>query len=149
MWRPQLPKLNESGSLTLEACVVLPVFLLFMLFIINLVNVAMIYLAMDHALSETVKQIATQAYRQKYVTPAMPGVVEALTRVKLPQAYPLPKFPGAKMTIRTLRLGREDIGVEVTYPIKVPAPFLAGGKLVLSNRAVERAWEDDPSTRSR
>lgn len=55
--------LSESeGSFTLEAAVVFPVFLGFMIFLINFINVAMVYLAMDHAVSETVKQIAAHAY---------------------------------------------------------------------------------------
>lgn len=136
---------NERGSLTLEACVVFPIFMLFMLFIINLVNIGMIYLAMDHAVSETIKQMATQAYKQKYLTSPLPGAVETLTRVKLAESYPLPNFPSSKITVRSLHLGREDIGVEVTYPVTLPAPFMNGRTLVLTNRAVERAWDDDNS----
>lgn len=137
---------SEKGSLTLEACVVFPIFMLFMVFIINLVNVGMIYLAMDHAVSETVKQMATEAYGQKYLTSPLPGVIETLARVKLAQSYPLPNFPGSKLTVRSLHLGKEDIGVEVTYQVKVPAPFLDDRSFILKNRAVERAWEDDVQT---
>ncbi len=53
------------GSLTVEAAVILPVFLGLMMTVINFTNVVMIYIAMDHAVSETAKQIATHAYPLK------------------------------------------------------------------------------------
>ena len=49
---------GESGSLTLEATVVFPFFLALMLLLVCFVKVAMVYLAMDHAVGETVKLIA-------------------------------------------------------------------------------------------
>ncbi|WP_418792179.1 TadE family protein [Phosphitispora sp. TUW77] len=55
----------SRGSLTIEAAVIFPVFLAMMLGVINFTNVAMVYIAMDHAVSETVKQIATHAYPLK------------------------------------------------------------------------------------
>ncbi len=54
--------LSESGSFTLEAAIAFPVFLAFLLFLINLINIAGAYVAMDHAVSETTKQIAAQVY---------------------------------------------------------------------------------------
>ena len=59
--------LEDQGSLTLEATIVLPVFLAIVLFLINVVNVAMVYIAMDHAVSEITKQFATRAYPLKYL----------------------------------------------------------------------------------
>jgi hypothetical protein len=72
---------DSKGSLTLEATIVFPVFLALLLLLINLVNISLTYIAMDHAVRETVKQIAVQAYPLKYLK-AGPGVDSSL----LPQA---------------------------------------------------------------
>jgi len=56
---------RERGSLTLEATIVFPLFLALMLVLINCTRVAMVYVAMDHAVSETVKQIAAESYAFK------------------------------------------------------------------------------------
>lgn len=63
---------DSKGSLTLEATIVLPVFLALMLLLINLVNISLTYIAVDHAVRETVKQIAVQAYPLKYLK-SVPG----------------------------------------------------------------------------
>ena len=56
-----------KGSLTLEATIVFPIFLSMLLLLINVVNISLTYVAMDHAVSETVKQIAVQVYPLKYL----------------------------------------------------------------------------------
>jgi hypothetical protein len=56
---------DSKGSLTVEAAIIFPVFLAMMMVIINFINVVMVYVAMDHAVSETAKQIATHAYPLK------------------------------------------------------------------------------------
>nr|WP_269438231.1 TadE family protein [Phosphitispora fastidiosa] len=56
---------DSRGSLTVEAAIIFPVFLAMMMAIINFINVVMVYVAMDHAVSETVKQIAAHAYPLK------------------------------------------------------------------------------------
>lgn len=63
---------DSNGSFTLEATIVFPVFLALMLLLINFINVVMVYVAVDHAVSETAKQLATRAYPLKYLkaTPA-------------------------------------------------------------------------------
>ena len=56
---------DSRGSLTVEAAIIFPVFLAMMMAVINFINVVMVYVAMDHAVSETAKQIATHAYPLK------------------------------------------------------------------------------------
>lgn len=58
---------NARGSLVLEATVVFPVFLALMILIISFVKVIYIYTAMDHAVSEAAKQVATHVYPLKFV----------------------------------------------------------------------------------
>lgn len=53
---------KNRGSMTLEAAFIVPLFLLFLVGLINFINVVMTYVAMDHAVSETSKLIATHSF---------------------------------------------------------------------------------------
>lgn len=53
---------KETGSLTVEACIIFPVFLFFILFLLLGVQLACITMALDHGVSETAKKLATSAY---------------------------------------------------------------------------------------
>lgn len=55
-------KRYEQGSMTVEAAMVLPVFLLFVVFLIYIVKMAFITMALQVTVSNTVKQIATHMY---------------------------------------------------------------------------------------
>lgn len=52
----------SKGSVTVEACVILPVFLSFFLLLVILIKIACVNIALDHAVNETTKQIAASAY---------------------------------------------------------------------------------------
>lgn len=53
---------DHRGSITLEAALVMPFFVAFILVMIALVKVAMLQMALQGAVNETVKQLATHAY---------------------------------------------------------------------------------------
>lgn len=53
---------ENRGSYTLEATIAVPFFLLLLVFLINFISVAAVYVAMDHAVSETAKIIAGTAF---------------------------------------------------------------------------------------
>lgn len=53
---------GNRGSFTLEATIAVPFFLLLLVFLANLISVAAVYVAMDHAVSETAKVIAGNAF---------------------------------------------------------------------------------------
>ncbi len=53
---------NNKGALTVEACIALPFFLGFLLLIAFFIKVACINITLNHAVNETVKQIATSSY---------------------------------------------------------------------------------------
>lgn len=53
---------GNRGSFTIEATVAVPVFLLLLVFLINFISVAAVYVAMDHAVSETAKIIASSSF---------------------------------------------------------------------------------------
>lgn len=54
--------------MTLEATVVFPVFMVLLFCLINFINLCGRYVAMDHAVSETAKDIATHLYPMQYVS---------------------------------------------------------------------------------
>jgi|GEM_PF-1844894 len=61
---------GDRGSLTVEAALIFPFFLAFMIGMVNFINIAVVYIAMDHAVSETVKQVAAHSYPLKHLTAA-------------------------------------------------------------------------------
>jgi len=56
---------NERGSVTLEAAVVMPIFILFVVFLIFMIRFALIDIAINQAAGETAKNISTQVYPAK------------------------------------------------------------------------------------
>ena len=59
----QIKNIKKSrGSITIEACVALPIFLGFFLMILIMIKIACINIVLDHAVNETVKQLATTVY---------------------------------------------------------------------------------------
>lgn len=137
---------DAEGSLTIEASVVLPVFLAILLLLINLVNISITYIAVDHAVSETVKQMAGQAYLLKKVegqaaNTAVKVVTKAVMLEKIQKSYPLRDIAVRDLKITELNLYK-DIAVTVEYKVKPLLPLLALEEIVLSNYATERAWID-------
>lgn len=58
--------LAQRGSMTLEATIVFPFFMVLLFCLINFINISGRYIAMDHAVSETAKELATHAYPLKF-----------------------------------------------------------------------------------
>lgn len=137
---------DAEGSLTIEASVVLPVFLAILLLLINLVNISITFIAVDHAVSETVKQMAGHAYLLKKVegqaaNTAVKVVTKAVMLEKIKKSYPLSDIAVRDLKITELNLYK-DIAVTVEYKVKPLLPLLALEEIVLSNYATERAWID-------
>lgn len=53
---------NEKGSMVVEASLIMPVFIAFIILLITLIRIAMVEIALDHAVSEATKQVATHIY---------------------------------------------------------------------------------------
>lgn len=53
---------KEDGSITLEAAIFMPFFVLFLVFLMYMIKFALVDIAINRATSETAKQIATQIY---------------------------------------------------------------------------------------
>ncbi|HQD53460.1 MAG TPA: hypothetical protein PLJ33_01230 [Peptococcaceae bacterium] len=65
------PKLNSlrkknQGSLTVEACLALPVFLCFFFLLLFFVKIACINIELDHAVKDTARQLAASAYPLRF-----------------------------------------------------------------------------------
>ncbi|KGK91396.1 hypothetical protein DP73_03785 [Desulfosporosinus sp. HMP52] len=55
-------KKNETGSIALEATMVFPIFMLFIIFLIGFIRLASIQMALDQAVGDATKEIATHYY---------------------------------------------------------------------------------------
>ncbi|HWR61222.1 MAG TPA: TadE/TadG family type IV pilus assembly protein [Clostridia bacterium] len=60
-------KLRSRGSVTVEACVVLPVFLTLFFLLLFMVKFICTGMLLDHAVNETAKEIATSAYPISFI----------------------------------------------------------------------------------
>lgn len=61
---------RQDGSITLESVIIFPFYLAFLLLLINFIKVSIVYVAVDHAVSETTKLVATHSYPLKYMKEA-------------------------------------------------------------------------------
>jgi predicted membrane-bound dolichyl-phosphate-mannose-protein mannosyltransferase len=55
-------KINEDGSITLEAALIVPVFMFFILFLIIIIQIAVAEIALQRAASQTTEYVATHVY---------------------------------------------------------------------------------------
>lgn len=58
---------KQSGSITVEASLVFPLFCAIILLLVNIINVAIVQISMDYAVSETAKKIAAYSFPLKYL----------------------------------------------------------------------------------
>lgn len=68
---------KENGSVTLEAAVFMPVFILFLVFLIYMIRFSLIDIALNRATTETAKQIATQIYPAKLAADKLNGIAKS------------------------------------------------------------------------
>lgn len=152
---------DNRGSITLEATIVFPVFVVLVVLLVNFIRLTSVYLAMDHAVSETVKQVAVHSYPLKYLNSGSINLdvpSESLVKKKLEELYPLGNINEMGVRITKIKiydsdynveknwgvvsLNKEDIVLSVEYDVNLRAPFFPLGDITLSNTAVEKAWMD-------
>lgn len=85
---------KRNGSMTVEACIIFPVFICFLLLIVYFIRLACINMVLDHAVNETAKQLATASYPISFLNgledslfeqqgePGLPAFDEEMERVK-------------------------------------------------------------------
>lgn len=61
---------RRKGSMTVEACIALPVFLMFFLLMLYFVNLCLLYLSLNHAVDQTTKYLAANSYLYEQLIPA-------------------------------------------------------------------------------
>jgi len=69
---------NTKGSITLESAIICPAVFAVLLLLINFVRLSTAYLAVDHAVGETVKQVAAHSYPLLYVKNGSSRIMEKL-----------------------------------------------------------------------
>ncbi len=60
-------KIRTAGSITLEACVALPIFLCFFFMLLYIIRLACLLIALDHAATQTAKHLAACSYPLSFV----------------------------------------------------------------------------------
>lgn len=80
---------GSTGSITIEACISLPVFLSFFYLLLFLIRVACINLVMDHAVSETARYFAESAYPLSILNEYEDEKVESQKSLSLKDDEPL------------------------------------------------------------
>jgi hypothetical protein len=136
---------NQNGSLSLEATLVLPLFIAFLLFLIAMIQVARVEMALHNAAYETTKQIAAHMYPVQQlagkVVSAMPNEeIEAITRnvpdelLDFLMAYIEQKEKELlKPVVRGLMtshfMDKKILNAENIYVTDLTLPKLVGGKV--------------------
>lgn len=67
-----------QGSITLESAIICPAIFAVLLLLINFVRLSTVYLAVDHAVGETVKQVAAHSYPLLYIKKGSSFILEKL-----------------------------------------------------------------------
>lgn len=99
---------NERGSVTLEAAVVMPFFILFIVFLIFMIRFALIDIAINQASSETAKNIATQVYPAKRIADLAIESIE-------PSGKYAEVIGDAQEVAEDIILGFEQLGLTETF----------------------------------
>ncbi len=71
---------KEDGSLTLEAALVMPVFLLFTVFLATMIRISVADMALKQAVSETTEVVATHAYPAALIEAEASGAIDRLIK---------------------------------------------------------------------
>ncbi|NGP44449.1 hypothetical protein G4V62_05565 [Bacillaceae bacterium SIJ1] len=66
---------NKEGSISLEASIVVPLFLMFLLFLVGIIKIAAAEAALQHAVSEGTKQVATHIYPVQKIAGGASGAI--------------------------------------------------------------------------
>lgn len=73
---------NEEGSITLEAALILPMFMMFIVFLASIIRISVAEISLDKAVSETTEIVATHAYpatifqdgAESFISDKVPGL---------------------------------------------------------------------------
>lgn len=157
---------RKKGSLTVEACIVFPVFLCFFFLLLLFLKIVYLQVVLGHATSEAAKEIAGKAYSLKIfeeLEQELPvGIKEitgfldisaakAIIDKHLPdgfnkEAVRLSKvhFPhfneDTAKADSEIAVNKEDVVLELEYDFNINLPFWGKGVNIIRTAAIERAW---------
>lgn len=149
------PDSSLKGSMTVEACFVLPFFLFAFLNIISILELYRLQGNMSLAMHETAKQMAVYGYEYREIRGESSSSAESLgltylyaagkVRAKLGTAYldnaPLAGGASSIWWLRSSVMGDDDcIDLTAEYRIAPPAAVVGYAERVLYNRIRTRAW---------
>lgn len=145
----------KKASMTVEACLVLPLFMFAFLNIISIVEVYRLQGNMSAAMHDTAKQMAVYGYEYRKIGGGSAGKAESLgltyiyaagkVRSKLGTAYlnnaPLAGGASKISWLRSSVMQDEDcIDLVAQYPVKPPAAVVGWRQRYMYNRIRTRAW---------
>ncbi len=136
------------GSLTVEAAVVLPLFLFFMIAVMQYGRVMETAVKLGTALSETGKKMAMSAYISRYggdtgeVTELIAGVLSAVyaQHEVLEGAGDTSSVKNANMALSSFLQEDEMIDLVLTYQVKSPVSIISLPGNFFIQKAQVRAW---------
>ncbi|WP_176555821.1 TadE family protein [Virgibacillus ndiopensis] len=67
---------KEDGSITLEAAMVLPIFMLFVVFMASMIRISVAEIALNKSVAETAQFISTHAYPATIVTEGVNSIID-------------------------------------------------------------------------
>lgn len=146
---------EKKASMTIEACLVLPLFLFAFLNVITIIELYRLQGNMSAAMHDTAKQMAVYGYEYQALGGGSAGAAESLgltylyaagkVKVKLGNDYlnnsPLAGGAAAISWLRSSVMQEDDcIDLVAEYFIKPPAAVVGFGKQIFYNRMCTRAW---------
>lgn len=151
------PKLHrgQRASMTVEACLVLPLFLFAFLNIISIVEIYRLQGNMSAAMHDTARQMAVYGYEYRQIRGGSAGAAESLgltylyaagkIRTKLGTAYldnaPIAGGTSSICWLRSSVMQQDDcIDLIAEYRIEPPVPLMGYRQRTMFNRMRTRAW---------
>lgn len=145
----------HRASMTVEACLVLPLFLFAFLNLISIVEIYRLQGALSAAMHDTIKQMAVYGYEYQKIGGGGAGMAESLgltyivaagkVRTKLGTAYldnsPLAGGASSISWLRSSVMQKEDcIDLVAEYQIRPPSAVAGWKQRTMYNRMRTRAW---------
>ncbi|MDD3368620.1 MAG: pilus assembly protein [Lachnospiraceae bacterium] len=148
-----------DGSMTVEAAIILPLFIFFFLNLVSCFQILKIHSDMEQALHQTGQELTVQAYAYREIDGApehqLKSVLQAgftelyvknevikyLGKEKIENSLIVKGISGLDFSRSQILINQDDlILIQVNYAVKPMIPMLGFGKICLSNRFYGKAW---------
>lgn len=137
-----LPCIRMRASITVEAALAVPVFVLFVVLFLGLFRVEQVELQMNQALSHTVSEIAMKSeYLFTDLMKAKPMLVKQLKSQECAEEYIRNGWQGIAVT--STESDDDYVRLSATYEICLPVSLFGWQYLEVTQSAVARRWTGD------